>query len=145
MNRDVPFMLCLLVILVAAALILGVVVCGGCSATGYRRESRNDVQAPTTQTARAGGNVTQNDPWTGRIAVAGLAAIPASFMFYLLAHRIKSIRGIMDRLKGIPCKTRDAGLCRPVDAIMELGHGEEEKMQASRAARALAKLNERAP
>lgn len=72
-----------------------------------------EIEASVRQDATGGRDVTINDPWTGRIAVAGLGLIPLSFVVYLVAHRIKAIRNVMDALKGKPCIERMAGRCIP--------------------------------
>lgn len=72
-----------------------------------------EIQAGVQQDATGGRDVTINDPWTGRIAVLGLAGIPASFLLYLLSKRVPLARKVYDALSGKPCAERQAGRCVP--------------------------------
>lgn len=93
----------------------------GCAATGYRRDSQTSVSAPVATHASGGRDVNQNtnDPWSVRILAAGLAAIPASFVLYLIAHRFPTLRRMFDGLKGVHCRDKLDGKCVDYHAIAD--------------------------
>ena len=74
-----------------------------------------EIRAGVRQDATGGRDVTINDPWPLRIIVGGF---PASFLVYLLGHRIPLIRKALDLLKGKPCGERQAARSIPTpDAV----------------------------
>ena len=94
----------------AAALVGGTVTSGCFSAkemSGVRarvQEMKQDVGALQMKLAAdidtGGGNF--NEPVTGWIMAAGYATVPATLLFYLIAHRFRSFRWIKDRIRGRP-------------------------------------------
>ena len=63
-----------------------------------------ESRVATSQAATAGRDVSQRtnigDAWTARTLAAGFAAIPLSFMFYMIAHRSPTLRKAIDAFKG---------------------------------------------
>jgi hypothetical protein len=67
-----------------------------------RIEGKLDVAIEANQTA--GRDV--NEPWTGRILAVGAVAVPlviAGIVVYMLAHRWRRTRAVIDTMKGETC------------------------------------------